>query len=52
MLFERLKDMDMQEIGYFLFMQEQEQQRQHEEVNAELEKLLVGEQTTQKEEEQ
>ena len=37
--------MDMQEIGYFLFMEEVEKQ-QHEKVNAEKELLLVGEVTT------
>lgn len=39
--------MDMQEIGYFLFMEEQEKQ-QREEVNVELETLFVGETPTQK----
>jgi len=43
--------MNMQEIGYFLFMEEQEK-KQHEEVNAELEMLMVGELPTQNEEEQ
>ena len=42
--------MDMQEIGYFLFMQEQEEQR--EEVNAELKTLFMGEKATQTKEEQ
>lgn len=42
--------MNMQEIGYFLFMEEQEKQ-QREEVNVELETLLVGEKTTQKQNE-
>lgn len=41
--------MNMQEIGYFLFMEEQEKQR--EEVNVELETLLVGETPTQKQNE-
>lgn len=39
--------MDMQEIGYFLFMEEQEEQ-QREEVNAELKTLFMGEKATQK----
>ena len=43
--------MDMQEIGYFLFMAEQEQP-QHEEVNAELKTLFVREKATQTKEEQ
>ena len=43
--------MDIQELGFFLFMEEQEQ-RLHEEVNAELEMLMVGEKPTQNEEEQ
>ena len=48
MLFERKYIvMDMQEIGYFLFMEEQEQP-QHKEVNAELKTLFVGEVPTQK----
>ena len=34
--------MNMQEIGYFLFMEEQEKQ-QREEVNVELKTLLVAE---------
>lgn len=38
--------MNMQEIGYFLFMEEQEKQ-QREEVNVELKTLLVGETPTQ-----
>lgn len=42
--------MNMQEIGYFLFMQEQEKQ-QREEVNVELKMLLVGELPTQKQNE-
>ena len=42
--------MNMQEIGYFLFMEEQEKQ-QREEVNVELETLLVGEKPTQKQNE-
>ena len=42
--------MNMQEIGYFLFMEEQEKQ-QREEVNVELEMLLVGELPTQKQNE-
>ena len=47
MLFERKYIvMDMQEIGYFLFMEEQEQP-QNEEVNAELKTLFVGELPTQ-----
>ena len=40
----------MQEIGYFLFMEEQEKQ-QREELNVELETLLVGEKATQKQNE-
>ena len=43
--------MDMQEIGYFLFMEEQEQP-QHKEVNAELKTLFTGEKATQTKEEQ
>ena len=43
--------MNMQEIGYFLFMEEQEK-KQHEEVNAELEMLMVGEKPTPNEEDQ
>ena len=45
--------MNIQEIGYFLFMEEQEkkkreeEQMQREEVNAELKTLLVGEVPTQ-----
>ena len=39
--------MNMQEIGYFLFMEEQEKQ-QREEVNVELKTLLLGETPTQK----
>ena len=42
--------MNMQEIGYFLFMQEQEKQ-QREEVNVELETLFVGEMPSQKQNE-
>ena len=42
--------MNMQEIGYFLFMQEQEK-KQREEVNVELKTLLVGELPTQKQNE-
>ena len=42
--------MNMQEIGYFLFMEEQEKQ-QREEVNVELKTLLVGELATQKQNE-
>ena len=42
--------MNMQEIGYFLFMQEQEK-KQREEVNVELKTLLVGELATQKQNE-
>lgn len=42
--------MNMQEIGYFLFMEEQEKQ-QREEVNVELETLLVRETPTQKQNE-
>lgn len=42
--------MNMQEIGYFLFMEEQEKQ-QREEVNVELKTLLLGEIATQKQEE-
>lgn len=42
--------MNMQEIGYFLFMEEQKKQ-QREEVNVELETLLVGEKPTQKQNE-
>ncbi len=42
--------MNMQEIGYFLFMEEQEKQ-QREELNVELETLLVGEKATQKQKE-
>jgi hypothetical protein len=42
--------MNMQEIGYFLFMEEQEKQ-QREEVNVELETLLVGEKPRQKQNE-
>ena len=43
--------MNIQEIGFFLFMEEEEK-RQHEEVNAELEMLFVGEKATQTKEEQ
>lgn len=39
--------MNMQEIGYFLFMEEQEK-KQREEVNVELKTLLVGEMPSQK----
>ena len=42
--------MNMQEIGYFLYMEEQEKQ-QREEVNVELKTLLLGEMATQKQEE-
>ena len=42
--------MNMQEIGYFLYMEEQEKQ-QREEVNVELETLLVGEMPSQKQNE-
>lgn len=42
--------MNMQELGYFIFMEEQEKQ-QREEVNVELEMLLVGETPTQKQNE-
>lgn len=42
--------MNMQEIGYFLFMQEQEK-KQREEVNVELKTLLMGELATQKQNE-
>ena len=42
--------MNMQEIGYFLFMEEQEKQ-QREEVNVELKTLLLREMATQKQEE-
>ena len=42
--------MNMQEIGYFLFMEEQEKQ-QREEVNVELKTLWLGEMATQKQEE-
>ena len=42
--------MNMQEIGYFLFMEEQEKQ-QREEVNVELKTPLVGELPTQKQNE-
>ncbi len=43
--------MNMQEIGFFLFMEEEEK-RQHEEVNAELKTLFVGELPTQNQNEQ
>lgn len=42
--------MNMQELGYFIFMEEQEKQ-QREEVNVELKMLLVGELPTQKQNE-
>ena len=42
--------MNMQEIGYFLFMEEQEKE-QRDEVNVELKTLLVRETPTQKQNE-
>jgi len=42
--------MDMQELGYYLFMEEQEKQ-EHEKVNADIEMLMVGELPTQNKQE-
>lgn len=42
--------MNMQEIGYFLFMEEQEK-RQREKINVELKTLLMGELPAQKQNE-
>ena len=44
--------MDLQQIGYFLYMEEQEKKQQEQlKVNAEFDFDLVGEQITTKEEE-
>lgn len=45
--------MDMQQIGYFLYMEEQERKQQEEQqkVNAEINPDLVGEEATTNEEE-
>ena len=44
--------MDLQQIGYFLYMEEQEKQQEQQKVNAENFLDLVGEQTTTNEEEE
>ena len=43
--------MDLQQIGYFLYMEEQEKQQEQQKVNAENFLDLVGEQATTNEEE-
>jgi hypothetical protein len=47
------RKMDMQQIGYFLYMEEQERKQQEEQqkVNAEINPDLVGEEATTNEEE-
>lgn len=50
MILERYNAMNMQELGYFLFMEEQEKQ-QREKFNVELEKLFMEETPTQKQNE-